>query len=252
MSSLARLHVDADLKEGARFALAEGQGHYLARVMRLGGGDRARAFNGRDGEWEVELAISGRRVEATPVSRRREQPAVPASAPAILFAPLKKTRTDFAVEKATELGVASICPIMTGRTQTGRVNTERLLALAVEAAEQTERMDVPAVHEMVSLAHALGTWNTDGLLVFCDEGEGPSSGPLPSAPAMAEALSARAGGTCGGILVGPEGGFTPAERAALCDLPFVLPVSLGPRILRAETAIVAALTIWQAVLGDWH
>lgn len=252
MSSLARLYVTADLKEGEGIVLGDSQGHYLARVMRLGGGDRARVFNGRDGEWEAELAISGRKVEAVPIVRRRNQPDLNVAGPELLFAPLKKTRTDFAVEKATELGVADIRPVMTERTQTGRVNTERLVALATEAAEQTERMDLPGVHEMVSLACALDDWDPARPLVFCDEGNEPGSASAPAVPPMAEALSGLARGTSGGVLVGPEGGFSEAERADLRARPFVTAVTLGPRILRAETAVVAALTIWQAVLGDWH
>lgn len=225
-------------------ALADGQAHYLARVMRLGGGDRARVFNGRDGEWEVELALAGRVVEAIPVGQLRPQPATASVGPQLLFAPLKKTRTDFAVEKATELGASMIRPVATERTQTHRVKTERLVSLAIEASEQTERMDIPLIEEMLPLPKALDDWDRSLPLVFCDE--------AGEAAPMAEALSSVNADAGGGVLIGPEGGFSPAERAELHALDFVHAVTLGPRILRAETAIVAALTIWQTVLGDWR
>lgn len=248
MTNIPRLYVDDALLRGQSIALPEGQAHYLARVMRLGGGDIARVFNGRDGEWACELDIQGRRVFAKPTEQLCAQP-VFITGPKLLFAPLKKTRTDFAVEKATELGASLIQPVGTAYTQTHRVKTDRLSALAIEAAEQTERMDVPDIGQMLPLSRALEGWDTSQALIFCDE--------AGEALAMSEALKNMNGENVkgaigGGILIGPEGGFSPEERAALGKLSFVHPVTLGPRILRAETAIVAALTIWQSVLGDWR
>lgn len=243
MSTLPRLYVEPNLVEGQSLALPDGQAHYLARVMRLGGGDMARVFNGRDGEWAAELEIEGRRVFAIPREELRAQPGALQEGPKLLFAPLKKTRTDFAVEKATELGVSVLQPIGTDRTQTHRVKTDRLRALATEAAEQTERMDLPQIRDKCDLHDALDAWDSGSPLIFCDE--------AGEARPIAEALGKLKTTAGGGVLIGPEGGFSPDERDMLRTLDFVVPVTLGPRILRAETAIVAALTIWQSVLGDW-
>lgn len=255
MKNIPRLYVLDALAEEATITLPDGQAHYLARVMRLGGGDMARVFNGQDGEWQAELSLNGRKVEAQMKTRLREQPDMALAGPKLLFAPLKKTRTDFAVEKATELGVSQILPITTERTQTRRVKTDRLQALAIEAAEQTERMDVPQIAEMKSLDQSLIEWPETAPLIFCDEaGDDESAiwgGENGRAVTIAKALKGH-DGAGGGVLIGPEGGFSLAERDHLRSLDFVVPVTLGPRILRAETAIVAGLTIWQAVLGDWQ
>ena len=241
---MPRLFIDSPLTEGDPIALAEGQAHYIARVMRLGGGDMARVFNGKDGEWACELDIEGRKVFARPVEQIRAQPEIGGQGPKLLFAPLKKTRTDFAVEKATELGASLIQPIGTAYTQTHRVKTERLISLSIEAAEQTERMDLPEIGEKCALFTALDGWPSDAPLIFCDE----AGDALPMQAALKN-VKTPAGG---GILIGPEGGFSPEERAALRKLAFIVPVTLGPRILRAETAIISALTIWQTALGDWR
>lgn len=255
MKNVPRLYIDVPLIQGSSIPLPEGQAHYLARVMRLGGGDAARIFNGVDGEWEAELSLQGRKVEAGLKSLLRPQPRDQQTGPKLLFAPLKKTRTDFAVEKATELGVSRIVPVSTERTQTRRVKIDRLTALAIEAAEQTERMDVPDITDMKSLDQALTDWDLDAPLVFCDEaGDDETAlwgGEEGRAKTIVKALEGR-NPDGGGILIGPEGGFSLAERTYLRSLEFVLPVTLGPRILRAETAIVSGLTIWQAVLGDWQ
>jgi len=255
MRHVPRLFVTMPLSEGALITLPDGQAHYLARVMRLGGGDLARVFNGVDGEWQAELALDGRKVMAQMKTCLRPQPEGAGAGPQLLFAPLKKTRTDFAVEKATELGVSKILPVATVCTQTRRVKSDRLQALAIEAAEQTERMDVPEIAEMKSLDKALAQWPQGAPLVFCDEaGDDEAAiwgGADGRAETMAQALEGR-DGAGGGILIGPEGGFSVEEREHLRSLDFVVPVTLGPRILRAETAIVASLTIWQAVLGDWQ
>ncbi|MEO9970480.1 MAG: 16S rRNA (uracil(1498)-N(3))-methyltransferase [Hyphomonadaceae bacterium] len=255
MKNVPRLYIDAPLTEGNSITLPEGQAHYLARVMRLGGGDIARIFNGKDGEWEAELSLHGRKVDAELKNLLRAQPDQTQTGPKLLFAPLKKTRTDFAVEKATELGVSQIMPVATERTQTRRVKTDRLRALAIEAAEQTERMDVPDILDMANLDHALAQWDNAAPLVFCDEaGDDENAiwgGEEGRAKTIAKALEGHKP-EGGGLLIGPEGGFSLEERSHLRTLDFVIPVTLGPRILRAETAIVAGLTIWQAVLGDWQ
>lgn len=244
MSTLPRLYVDSGLKSGKGFALSEGQSHYLMRVLRLGLGAEMRLFNGRDGEWlAVVDEVRGRRVFAMAQKQLHVQPEA-RPGPRLLFAPLKKTRTDFAVEKATELGAAIIQPVLTDRTQTRTVRLDRLRVQALEAAEQTERFDLPRIDEAESLNAALGEWPADLPLVFCDE-EGDAR------PIMDALRALKGKGQGGGILIGPEGGFTPEERMMLRSRDFVIPVTLGPRILRAETAIVSALTIWQAVLGDW-
>jgi 16S rRNA (uracil1498-N3)-methyltransferase len=173
----------------------------------------------------------------------------------LLFAPLKKTRTDFVVEKAVELGVREIRPVLTERCEAQAVRTDRLQRIAIEAAEQTERLDVPPVREARRLDLALKDWDPARLLYFCDEagdeGDRPWGGEAGRAAPMADVLKA-APAPAGAILIGPEGGFSPAERTMLRKLDFVRPVGLGPRILRAETAAAAALAIWQAVLGDWR
>lgn len=243
MTNIPRLYVESDLVAGQATALAEPQAHYLSRVMRLQTEDTARLFNGRDGEWSAALEVQGKRVSATPTSQTRAQPEPPTTAPKLLFAPLKKARTDFAVEKATELGASRIQPITTRYTQTHRVRVDRLAATALEAAEQTERMDVPEVRDVCTLEQALGAWDAAEPLLFCDE--------AGDAAPIAVALEKLKPETSGGILIGPEGGFSSGEREMLRDYAFIVPVTLGPRILRAETAIASALTIWQAVVGDW-
>lgn len=243
MSTLPRLYVSNDLNAEAVFSLADGQGHYLTRVLRLGLGGKVRLFNGRHGEWLAQLdEVRGRQAFVAVSEELKAQPAS-VCGPRLLFAPLKKARMDFAVEKATELGVSVLQPVITSRTQTRNVRLDRLRMQTIEAAEQTERFDLPQVDEPQPLVAALGEVPAGETLVFCDE--------APGAPPMAAALGKLGSGISGGILIGPEGGFASDERAYLKSLDFVIPVSLGPRILRAETAIVSALTIWQAVLGDW-
>jgi 16S rRNA (uracil1498-N3)-methyltransferase len=242
MSSVSRLFVEEALVADTPVSLAENQSKYLLRVMRLADGDRVRVFNGRDGEWAATIRQdSAKRASLVPVKKTRPQ--IPVPDLTLLFAPLKKTRTDFVVEKACELGVRRIQPVMTDWTQASRVRSDRLQATVVEAAEQTERMDVPQVAEDTTLSSALDSWPTDRPLYFCDEGG--------DARPMHQVLADTGRGPSG-ILIGPEGGFSPAERKMLRALGFVHPVTLGPRILRAETAVVAALTLWQSCLGDWQ
>lgn len=255
MSSIPRLYVESDLSAGAAFDLEEGQAKYVARVMRLGVGDVVRVFNGRAGEWRCTIdAVTGKRVSVVPEEQMRAQTEPPLTAPRLLFAPLKKSQTDFVVEKVTELGVSQICPVMTARTQARNVRIDRLSKIALEAAEQTERMDVPDVLDVVGLEAALGALSPEVAVIFCDEAGNdadlPWGGQAGRAKPMVE-VARDLETTAVAILIGPEGGFSPEEQAALRQRSGVHAVSLGPRILRAETAAVAALTLWQAIRGDW-
>ncbi len=237
-----RLFVDQPLGEGERVALSRDHANYLFNVMRLREGAMLALFNGRDGEWRGEVVAAGKRAgEAVCVERVSEQNDPPDLW--LLFAPIKKTRTDFIVEKAVELGVRRILPVQTEFTNAERIRQDRLQAHAVEAAEQCGAVFVPEVVELQPLTKVLDAWDARAL-VFADEGlAGPSSA---SAAVLAEAAPPAA------ILVGPEGGFSETERARLRGMEQVVPVALGPRILRADTAAVSVLTLWQAAAGDWR
>lgn len=234
-----RLHVDHPVGEGQTVPVDRDQAHYLFGVMRMGVGDRLFVFNQTSGEWLAEVAEAGKRGGALRCLERTRERREPADV-WLLFAPIKKERTDFIVEKATELGAAAIQPVRTEFTQSERVRLDRLRAHAVEATEQCGGTVVPEVRDMVPLDRVLADWPEERRLMFCDEG---------LAGARAGLAAAERGPWA--ILIGPEGGFSEAERARLSALPFATPVSLGPRILRADTAAVAALTLWQAALGDW-
>ncbi len=254
MSATPRLHVAPDLGVGADIPIDGDQAHYLTRVLRLGVGDPVRVFNGRDGEFEASVsAVTKSTARLLLGDRMREQATVPDLW--LLFAPLKKARTDFLVEKAVELGAAEILPVITERTDAETVRVDRLSRIAIEAAEQTERLDVPLVREAVKLETLLAKWGASRLLIYADEagdeGGRPWGGDAGRARPMAEVLAAMADSPAA-ILIGPEGGFSPAERKKLRDLPFVRPVGLGPRILRAETAALASLALWQSIRGDWR
>lgn len=239
---LTRLFVNAALEPGVSVMLDEGQTHYLLHVLRAKAGDRVLLFNGRDGEWQAEIATAAKRGIVLTVTART----VPQSGVTdlwLIFAPVKKTPSDYLVHKATELGVSKLQPVFTRRTIVTRINDERLKANAVEAAEQSGRMTVPEIGIALSLDKLIAAWPKDRPLYFCDEG-----GDVLS---LAEAASGAAADKAA-ILTGPEGGFDPAERAMLRAQPFVVPVGLGPRILRADTAALAAVTIWQSVKGDWR
>lgn len=255
MSSIPRLYVESDLSAGTAFALEEGQAKYVARVMRLGVGDAVRVFNGRDGEWRCTIdGVTGKRVSVAPETQMREQAERAPTAPRLLFAPLKKTQTDFVVEKATELGVCQICPVITDRTQTRTVRIDRLSKIALEAAEQTERLDLPEIAEATGLETALVALGPDIAVIFCDEAGNDADQPWGGQAGRAKPMAEVARGLetkAVAILIGPEGGFSPEEQSALRQRAGVRAVSLGPRILRAETAAIAALTVWQAVCGDW-
>lgn len=254
MSATPRLYVAPDLAEGQDIALDGDQAHYLTRVLRLAAGDPVRVFNGRHGEFDASLAASTKNSATLKLAARvREQKAVPDLW--LLFAPLKKARTDFLVEKAVELGAAELRPVITERSDADVVRTDRLHRIAVEAAEQTERLDVPTVQEAAKLSAAIAAWDPARALIYADEagdeGEKPWGGDAGRARPMAEAVTELAGKPAA-ILIGPEGGFSPGERKRLRELSFVKPVGLGPRILRAETAAVAALTLYQSLAGDWR
>lgn len=241
MSHIARLFVESPLRPEQPVDLGADQGRYLTRVMRLQPGSKVRAFNGQDGEWECELQGTPKSAVLNPLRQTRVQGT--GTDLTLLFAPIKKARTDFIIEKATELGVSAIHPVLTEYTQTSRVRVDRFRSLAIEAAEQTERMDVPEIFEAVPLAKALSVWTDQRPLIYCDESA--EAAPLAvHASSLAQKPAS--------ILIGPEGGFSPRERQMLRALDFVIPITLGPRILRAETAVVSALTLWQSLLGDWQ
>jgi 16S rRNA (uracil1498-N3)-methyltransferase len=230
--------VEADLGEGMAVPLSEGQAHYLLHVMRAKAGDRVRLFNGRHGEWAATIeTIAKRGVVLKAMAQTETQKPVPDIW--LVFAPVKKTPADYLAQKATELGAARLQPVFTRRTIVTRVNEERLLANAVEAAEQSDRLSVPQIATPLTLEKLLNSWPAERRLYFCDEGG--------DAQPLAQAVTAGPAA----IITGPEGGFDPAERDLLRGLPFVTPVTLGPRILRADTAALAALAVWQSVAGDW-
>lgn len=238
--SRIRLFIDHPLAEGQPVPLDGPQAHYLSGVMRLKAGDDLRVFNGRDGEWAATLAEAGKRGGSLMVGGQTAPQQDPPDL-WLIFAPIKKARTDFIVEKAAEMGAARIQPVQTDHTNSERIRQDRLQAHAVEAAEQCGGTFVPPVADLMPLSRLLDGWDPSRRILWADEARvGPAKtlSGLPQGPWA--------------ILIGPEGGFSPAERAQLSRLRFVHPVSLGPRILRADTAAVAALALWQATLGDWR
>jgi 16S rRNA (uracil1498-N3)-methyltransferase len=244
--SVTRLFTAADLSAGVEVALDEGQAHYLRHVMRRGQGASLLLFNGRDGEWKATLSLRGKK-DALAEIADCARPQVAEPDVWLCFAPVKRARIDYIAEKATELGVAVLQPVITQHTMVERVNVERLRANAVEAAEQTERLSVPEVRAPVDLAHLLAEWPARRHLLMCDEtGRGP-----PIAEAL-RGLDADARAAPWAIMIGPEGGFAETELAALRRMKNVMAVGLGPRILRADTAALAALACWQAWVGDWR
>jgi 16S rRNA (uracil1498-N3)-methyltransferase len=264
---MIRLFVPDPLQAGALVAPTPEQSRYLISVMRLKSGDALSLFNGQDGEWRATVAGASKRgcVLGVEVQTRPQQ-----SPPdlELIIALVKRARLETIVEKATELGARRIRMVTTRRTNADHTNPIRLQAVATEAAEQTGRLDVPEVVAPQKLDHLLDQWQDNQRLMFCDEaGDDPAAewggAGAKAAPALV-ALKNAAGDAAQhklqqnapkpppwAVLIGPEGGFAPEERARLRALPFVTPVSLGPRILRADTAAIAALTLWQAALGDW-
>jgi len=236
---MIRLYVPHDLSAGAPLDLDEGQSRYLAAVMRQAVGDSVAVFNGRDGEWRATIAKVGKRAVTLDVEAQT-RPQATGSDLDLIIALVKRARLETIVEKAAELGARRVRPVITERTNADHTRVQRLRAIATEASEQTGRLDVPSVAEPVKLERVLADWEDGRRLLFCDEaGDAP---PL---------LEAAMGSGPWAILIGPEGGFSGKEREALRALPFATPASLGPRILRADTAAISALTLWQAALGDW-
>jgi 16S rRNA (uracil1498-N3)-methyltransferase len=239
-----RLFVDAPLAAGAKVTVSDAQSHYLLRVMRARAGDRVLLFNGTDGEWRAIIAsVQKNRADLVCEARIAEQHDVPDLW--LVFAPIKKTPADYVAQKATELGVRVLQPVLTRRTIARRVNTARLKANAIEAAEQSGRVTVPDIREPKDLRDLIASWPNERRLLFCDEaGDAqPIAAALQSAPRDGDAWA---------VLTGPEGGFDAEERALLRSCAFVLPVTLGPRIMRADTAALASLALWQAIAGDWR
>lgn len=244
-ASLPRLFIEADLGVGANLALDRGQSNYLGAVLRKQVGEEVVVFNGRDGAWLARVAEAGKRA----VTLALAEQIAPQPAAATLwygFAPLKTGRLDYVVQKATEMGAGIIQPVVTRFTQVTRLRADKLRANIIEAAEQCEVLSVPELWPEVRLDDLLGGWaerHGDRALVFADE-RTPAASPLAALQPLA--------GRPLGLLIGPEGGFSEEERNLLCAQPFVVTVSLGPRILRADTAAVAALAVIQASIGDWR
>jgi 16S rRNA (uracil1498-N3)-methyltransferase len=238
-----RLFVDAALREGERIALERNQSNYLGNVLRLSAGENILVFNGRDGEWQAQIEGRKRPDSLSILAQTRPQDCLPDIA--YVFAPLKHARLDYMVQKAVEMGASALQPVLTRHTQVSRVNVERMRANVIEAAEQCSILSLAAVTEPVALDRFLEKRETSRLLVFCDEAADIGN-PIE---ALQQGLTATAGID---VLIGPEGGFAEEERALLLRQPRALRLSLGPRILRADTAGVAALALVQAALGDWR
>jgi 16S rRNA (uracil1498-N3)-methyltransferase len=236
-----RLHVEAALGPNAHITPPPEQAHYLLHVMRAKTGERVSLFNGRDGEWRATISEVAKR-NCTLVCETQTAPQTQAPDLWLVFAPIKKTPSDYLAQKATELGVRVLQPVFTRRTIVTRVNLERMRANAVEAAEQSGRTDIPETREPLPLEKLLAQWPPNRELFFCDE--------AGDAQPIAMALQV-AGTGPSAILTGPEGGFDPKERAAIRALAKAAPVTLGERILRADTAALAALAVFQALKGDW-
>jgi 16S rRNA (uracil1498-N3)-methyltransferase len=241
-----RIYVKESLFEGGLISIPANNINYLRNVLRSTIGDILYVFNENDGEWEANIAELGKKSGGLSVLKQTTKPQKNPLDVWLVFAPIKSGRIDFLAQKATELGVSALAPTQTQHTIVTRVNTERLQANATEAAEQCERLSVPEVFDHTSLEKTLNAWDEGRTLLFCDEsGQGaPILEALQHAKAQKEQQS-------WGILIGPEGGFSQAELKLIHSKKFTLPVSLGPRILRADTAALAALTCWQTVFGDW-
>jgi 16S rRNA (uracil1498-N3)-methyltransferase len=234
-----RLFVNAPLQAGQAVAVSADQANYLFNVMRLGRGAGVLLFNGTQGEWRAEVAEAGKRGGILICTAQTAPQRMPPDL-WLLFAPIKKARTDFIVEKAVEMGAARICPVQSQHTNADRIRPEKMLAHAIEAAEQCGATYVPQIDELAPLDKVLKDWPQTRLLFWADEARAGENLPITGPKAAPSA-----------ILIGPEGGFSPAEQSRLRALPLVRPFALGPRILRAETAAVAALTLWQTSMGDW-
>jgi 16S rRNA (uracil1498-N3)-methyltransferase len=245
---IPRLYVEAALAAGMKVSLDARAANYLLNVLRLGANDSVLLFNGHDGEWRAKIAPGAKRAVVLALIERTRAQTIPRDL-TFLFAPLKHARLDYMVQKAVELGASRLQPVLTFHTQAARVKLDRMRANAIEAAEQCGILSLPEVCAPIALAQLVGAWSPSRLLVFCDE-DAETADPLAALAAM------RVPGTHAAlpvsVLIGPEGGFAEPERAALMRLANVVRISLGPRILRADTAAIAALTLVQAVLGDWR
>ena len=237
-----RLFVDATLSAGERLATERGQANYLINVLRLKPGDPVLVFNGRDGEWLASVEPEGRKTCRLDVVRQTRPQTQPGDL-WYLFAPLKQARLDYMVQKAVEIGVSSLMPVITAHTQVGRINGERMRANAIEAAEQCGILTLPEIRDTARIDRVLAEWPQNRVLVFCDEAPDSTDAVAALTPLQGRPLA---------VLVGPEGGFSADERIALRACSFVVPIALGPRILRADTAAVAALSLVQALAGDWR
>jgi len=243
MHHIARLFVENSLSASALIELNSQQSHYVAKVMRLRLGGKLRLFNGQDGEWSASVhQLDKRKVQLQVQTLLRQQVSCPDIE--LVFAPVKRSRMEFIVEKATELGASSLQVVRTDHTSQKTVRFDRLNSIVIEAAEQTERLDIPQIFEEQALVDWRSGFPNDRVLVFCDE-SGTQTRPILSALRSVSCLPIS-------VLIGPEGGFSKTERTALRALAGALPVSLGPRILRSDTAAVAALTLVQSVCGDWQ
>ena len=252
-----RLYVMGALKAGAGVTLDKSQSHYLRNVLRLKAGGGVLAFNGKDGEWQATLA-EGK--QAALVIQEQTRPQTEQPDLHYLFAPLKHERLDYVVQKAVEMGVSRLQPVLTRHTQVKRIYVDRMRANAIEAAEQCGVLSIPEIGEPITFGRALAARKSDRLLVFCDEAADikdpiaalAAARESPSAMLPLTMASAGGGAQPIAVLIGPEGGFAEEERAALLKLTNIVQLSLGPRILRADTAAVAALAVIQSVLGDWR
>ncbi|MDP2699652.1 16S rRNA (uracil(1498)-N(3))-methyltransferase [Thalassospira sp.] len=248
-----RLFVHHAILPGGEIALSPEQSHYLEHVMRLKPGTAIKIFNGLDGEWRATITELRKKTGiVTAETRLREQ--VFENGPILAFAPIKKQRLDFLIEKAVEMGASSLQPILTAHTITGKVRLDRLHAQVIEAAEQCERLTIPEIHHPVKLSDWLANWPENSHLLFCDE----TGGGSPIGDVLSRLLAKDAGSAIDNVnvvnhalVIGPEGGFAPDEIDRIKRQPFATPISLGPRILRAETAAIAALAVYQDRIGDW-
>ena len=244
-ASLPRLYVEPDLAAGDTIVLGKDQSTYLAAVLRKRAGDEVVVFNGRDGAWLARIANAGKKAVTLGLIEQTAAQSPPSDL-WLGFAPLKAARLDYVIQKATEMGAGAIQPVITQFTQVTRIRTDRMLANAIEAAEQCEVLTVPAIAPEIALESLIRDWpgaHAARTLIIADEAE-PSASPLQRIAALT--------GKSIGLLIGPEGGFSAPERRLLAAQPFVVSISLGPRILRADTAAVAALAIIQATIGDWR
>lgn len=237
-----RLFVEAPLLVGAAVEIDRAQANYLLNVLRLKQGDTVLLFNGCDGEWTAEIVPEGRKSAVLRVTSQTRTQTAPSDL-LYLFAPLKQARTDYMVQKAVEMGVGVLQPVLTHYTQLRKANLDKMRQYTIEAAEQCGILSVPEIREPIALPKLLDDFATDRTLIFCDEDD-ETCNPLPSLASVAGKNLA--------VLIGPEGGFSPEERSLLHDQDFVISIPLGPHILRADTAAVAALAVVQAAAGDWR